>query len=261
MMHARHPSGARAWILVLAALFALMPMLAAAQDDTAGKTVASVWHMWPKAGQEAQFEQALKEHGAWRKQAGEGFKWEVYQPVAGADMAYYVVYSGQHAWADFDANRKWEMDSKSGEAFNRGVGPYLERYSHYFEDDETDLSYWNADGQFPMYEVTTMKFSPGQYGNFRREVTALRDAATAQKWSGNWSLASITGGDDDMTLVIPLRSYADMAGPTPSIMEMMAKQMGGMDQAMKTMTGIQSAIAAGNTTVYAHRPDLSTPAD
>jgi hypothetical protein len=52
-----------------------------------------------------------------------------------------------------------------------------------------------------------------------------------------------------------------MAGPTPSIMEMMAKQMGGMDKAMKTMTGIQSAIAAGDTTVYMHRPDLSTPAD
>ncbi|MGI8560269.1 MAG: hypothetical protein ACR2J7_02285 [Luteimonas sp.] len=112
-----------------------------------------------------------------------------------------------------------------------------------------------------MVQVTVMKLGPGQYGNFRREVTALRNAATAQKWSGNWSLASITGGDDDMILAIPLRNYADMAGPEPSIMEMMAKQMGGMDKAAKTMTGIQSAVAAGDTTVYMHRPDLSTPAD
>ncbi|MGI8560270.1 MAG: hypothetical protein ACR2J7_02290 [Luteimonas sp.] len=142
-MHARFLYGNRAWafVFVLAIAFALSPMLASAQESMAGKTVASVWYVWPKAGQEAQFEKALREHAAWRKQAGEGFDWQIFQPVAGDDMGHYVVYSGEHAWADFDGNRKWEVDSKATENFNRQVGGHAERYSHYFTDDETDLSY------------------------------------------------------------------------------------------------------------------------
>ncbi len=261
MMHARLLSVTRAWTFVLALAFALSPPLASAQESTAGKTVASVWQMWPKAGQVQQFERALREHAAWRKQAGEGFSWQIFEPIAGDDMGHYVIYSGEHAWGDFDGNRKWGIDSKAGETFDRQVGPHVERYSHYFTDDQADLSYWTATEAFPMYEVTDLRLGPGMYGDFRQQVVKLREAAVAQKWSGNWSLASVTGGKDDMVLVIPLRSYADMAGPKPTIMEMMAKQMGGMDKAAKTMTGIQSAIAAGDTTVYAHRPDLSTPAD
>lgn len=41
----------------------------------------------------------------------------------------------------------------------------------------------------------------------------------------------------------------------------MATEMGGQDKAVETMGAIQSAIEASNTTVYVHRPDLSTPAD
>jgi len=246
---------------LLVACLVLVPLLATAQEAGTDRTVASVWYMWPKAGQAQAFEEALREHAAWRKQAGEGFDWRIYAPVAGSDMGHYVVRSGEHAWSDFDANRKWGMDNQAGANFERHVGPHVERYEHYFTDDQRDLSYWNTTEDFPMYEVTTLRFAPGKYGEFRRQVGALRAAATAQKWSGQWGLASVTGGDDDMTLVIPLRSYADMAGPSPTIMEMMATQMGGQDKAVETMRGIQSAIEASNTTVYVHRRDLSTPAD
>jgi hypothetical protein len=64
-----------------------------------------------------------------------------------------------------------------------------------------------------------------------------------------------------MTLVIPHSSYASMAEPSPNFMEMMAKHMGGQDKAVTNMTAIQSAIEGGDTTIYVHRPDLSTPAD
>lgn len=252
---------ARACAGLLAACLVLAPLLAAAQEADAGKTAASVWYIWPKAGHEQAFEQALREHAAWRKQAGEGFDWRIYTPVAGDDMAHYVVRSGEHAWSDFDRNREWEMQNKAGETFARQVGPHVERYAHYFTNDQRDLSYWTTTEPYPMYEVTTLRLAPGKYGEFRRQVGALRAAAMAQQWNGQWALASITGGDDDMTLVIPLRDHAAMAGPSPTIMEMMAAQMGGQDQAAKTMGAIQSAVEASDTTVYVHRPDLSTPAD
>ncbi len=76
-----------------------------------------------------------------------------------------------------------------------------------------------------------------------------------------WMFRSVTGGEDDMMLVVPRRSYADMAGPSPDLVEAMAKHMGGRDKAADKMTAIQSAIEAGTTTLFVHRPDLSTPAD
>ena len=252
--------GLRGWWLVLAVLIAMSPLAAVAQQQ-ADKNVASIWTMWPKAGHEAEFEQALAAHAAWRKQAGEGFQWRVYQAIVGDDLNHYVVYTGNHAWAEFDGNDKWEQDKKASETFNKNVGPYLDRITHHFTEDDNDLSYWPSDASYPMVEVSDLRFMPGQYANFRKYVGAARSSAMAQKWSGNWSIASITGGQNDIVLVLPLRNYADMAGPKPSIMEMMAKQMGGKDKAGATMTGIQSALAGGDTTVYKLRPDLSTPAD
>lgn len=261
MSHPSNRSGVRAWLLVLVAMLALSPLLAAAQESMSKNNVSTAWVIWPKAGQTQQFEAAIRKHAAWRKQAGEGFIWNIYQPIVGDDLAYYTIFSGGHAWADFDANQKWSTDSKATDAFNRDVGPLVERVSHYFYTNEDDISHWNVTTQYPMYEVTRMKLGPGQYGNFRAAVSKAREAAAAQKFGGNWLLRSVTGGSDNMTLVIPYGSYADMAGPSPNFMQMMAKHMGGQDKAVKNMTAIQSAIEAGDTTVYAHRPDLSTPAN
>lgn len=257
----RNSVGVRVWALVLATMFALSPLLASAQEAKPAGNVSTAWFMWPKSGNTAQFEKALREHAQWRKKSGEEFNWNIYQPVAGDDISYYVVFSGGHAWSDFDRNRKWGMESKAQDVFDQNVNPMVERYSHYFYEDEEDLSYWPAEGQFPMYMVTRMKLGPGQYGNFRSGVSSAREAAEAQEYGGNWMFRSVTGGEDDMMLVIPHRNYADMAGPSPSFMEMMAKHMGGQDQAGKRMTAIQSAIEAGDTTLFVHRPDLSTPAE
>lgn len=254
-------AGPRAWLFVLAVLFAFTPMLAAAQDAIKNGNISTAWFVWPTAGKTQQFEKALREHAAWRKQAGEGFTWKIYQPTVGDDLAHYVVFSGNHAWADFDGNQKWSVDSNASDAFNRNVGPFVDRVSHYFYEDQDEISHWTATGQFPMYEVTRMKIAPGQYGSFRAAVGRAREAAVAQKFGGNWLLRSVTGGVDDMTLVIPYSSYASMAGPSPNFMQMMAKHMGGQEKAAQALTAIQSAIEAGDTTVYMFRQDLSTPSD
>jgi hypothetical protein len=252
-------AGHRAGWLIFAALFALVPLLAIAQDTPPANAVASSWYMWPKTGHAEQFEKAISGYAAWRKRNGESFDWQVFQPVAGDDMAHYVVRSGGHAWADFDANRRWEIEARADAAFWSQVGPHVDRYSHYLTQDEDDLSYWNATDPFPMYEVTTLQLGPGQYGNFRRAVSRAREAAKAQKWKANWGMSAVTGGGDDMILVLPYRSYAEMAGPSPSFIEMMASQLGGQAKAAEALAAIQSAIHGSSTTVYVHREDLSTP--
>lgn len=252
----------RLWLLMLAASLLLLPCLVSAQDKAPKKNVASIWVFWVKPGQDAAFETAIKQHGAWRKQAGEGFDWRVYQPVAGDDLAHYVVYSGNHAWSEFDGNAQWEAGQKSGEKFMQQVGPSIERMAHYFETDDADLSYWPDDGvRYPLVQVTSLRFAPGKYGDFRKHLGTLREAAMAQKWAGKWNISSSIGGSNDATVVFPYANYADMAEKSPSFMEILAKQVGGKDKAGATMAALNATIAASDTTLYQYRPDLSTPAD
>jgi hypothetical protein len=261
MTRPRLRAGNRLGCLLLAALIAVAPLLAVAQDKPPADAVASSWYIWPKPGHTEQFEKAISAHAAWRKRNGESFDWQVFQPVAGDDMAHYVIRSGGHAWADFDANRKWEVETRAEAAFWSQVGAHVDRYSHYLTQDEDEISYWNTTDPFPMYEVTTLRLGPGQYGNFRRAVSRARDAARAQKWNASWGLSAITGGDDDLILVLPYRSYADMAGPSPAFIDMMAAHLGGQAKAADALGAIQSAIHGSSTTLYLHREDLSTPSE
>lgn len=256
----RRTAGVRAWLVLLVALLALAPLFATAQDNAGKKNVASIWVMWVKPGHSADFEKAFRQHAEWRKSNGEDFSWQVFQPVAGDDLAHYVVYTGNHAWAEFDANQKWDTGNKATDKFIEKVGTSIDRYSHYFGTDEEDLSYWpESASNFSLLEVTDLKFAPGKYGDFRKALGTFKKSAEAQKWKGYWSISSQTGGSTDATVVFPHANYADMAQPTPSFMDMLGKQLGGKDKAMATWTELQKSIAESSTTLYLYRPDLSTP--
>ena len=87
---------------------AAAPPATAAAPAMPGK-LADFWTFRPKAGHEAQFEAAIKSHLAWRKQAGEGWTWEAYQPTVGTDLTSNLFRSGQHFWADFDGQQAWVL--------------------------------------------------------------------------------------------------------------------------------------------------------
>lgn len=266
MKTTRRTAGVRAWLVMLVTMLALVPLFAVAQESTqkpaSKQNVGSIWMMWVKPGQSDNFEKAFRQHAAWRKKSGENMRWQVFEPVAGDDMAHYVVYTGNHAWSEFDDNEKWDTDRKATDTFVEQVGASIDRYAHYFGTDEEDLSYWpEAASNFSLLEVTELTFAPGKYGDFRKALVAFKKAAEAQEWSHYWSYSSQIGGSTDATVVFPHANYADMAQPTPSFMDMLGKQLGGKDKAIATMTELQASIADSNTTLYRYRPDLSTPPD
>src|SRR5687768_1538363 len=128
--------------LLLAGLTAA-PSVALAADPPAGekpKRVAELWLAWPKEGHQAEFLAAVKAHLAWRKQAGEKFEYLAYQPVIGDDLSYFGFRTGEHHWADLDANRAWARDHKADEKFDSEVMPHVARLSHYVTEDDTENS-------------------------------------------------------------------------------------------------------------------------
>lgn len=222
-------------------------------------TIADLWMFWPKVGKEAEFEAGIKKHFAWRKLAGDPFVWEFYQPVIGSDLGYYVVRSGMHAWKDLDSNKAWGAQAKSGMDFHTSVGPYVERWEHYFSELDTKHSNWIDSPDYKYFSVTNHTLKPGTYAERADAMNKIQKAVEDEKWPYPYSISYNIGGSDSMSIVSPMKSYAEMADPDPSIMKILSKSLGSESEAAATFKQFSSTIESSDHTIYAIRHDLSTP--
>jgi len=221
--------------------------------------LADFWIFWPKAGHEAEFEAAVKAHVGWRKQMREGFFWEAYQPVVGSDLARYVFRSGQHHWADFDAQQVWELANKADEMFNRDVAPLLARYEHYIEEEDYASSHWVEGVDYRYFMVAEHKLKPGMSGAIAEATAKIHKGLQAGGWTQSYALSRSIGGPGGLTLVFPYASYAAMEEPKPGFMEVLTKGMDSPAAAQAAIQQFDDSVAESDTTIYMVRPDLSTP--
>lgn len=221
--------------------------------------IAEFWIFWPKAGKAPEFEAAVKAHVAWLKQAGDKFVWEAYQPVVGTDITYFTYRSGQHQWADLDTEAAWDAANKSDEVFNRNVGPLVERYQHFFAEEDYANSHWVESPDYRYFSVNEHKLKPGASGAIAAAIGKIHQGLEAGGWPMSYSISRSIGGSGGLTLVFPYKSYADMDDPKPGFMAVLAKGMGTAEAAQKAMTEFDDSVTETNTTIYKVRPDLSTP--
>lgn len=252
----RQPALALACALLLV-LVAFTAGVAAAQESPGH--VATTWTVWSKPGHTAEFEEAIKAHAAWRKQAGDPMHWSIYSPVSGDDFDHLVIRSGDHHWADFDTEEAWALKAGAEKAFYDQVGAHVAKVSHSFGEDDLEHSHWKEDASYRYFGVNSMRFSPGASGDFYDALKSVTAAAKAGEWPRSWAIVRQIGGGDDIVVVWPYRSYADMQRIEPGFDAVLAKHLGSEEEAKDVFKRLGSAIESSNYTIYVHRPDLSTP--
>ena len=251
--------------LMLALIFAVCGSYASAAEKASAKapaaasgSIADRWILWPKPGHEKEFEAGAKEHVAWRKAHGDPFAWTAYQPVVGTDITYYVFRSGDHQWKDLDAEEAWGMKAKAGDAYESQVGVHVQKAMHFFEETDAEHSHLAGNlGDYKYFQVVTRHLKPGAGADVRAAIAKIHKALQDQKWPYSYRLAWLTGGKDSFRLIIPLKSYADMADPTPSVREVLVKALGA-DEATAALKQFENSLEFVDDTVYVVRPDLST---
>ncbi len=222
-------------------------------------TIATIWVIWPKEGQSSQFEAAIRKYAAWRKSAGEKISWQIYQPVVGSDLGHFVIRSGQHTWKDMDSIEAWELQAKANEAYEEQVGPFTGRAEHYFAETDTKHSHWIESPDYRYFGVSSYTTKPGTYRDRMEAMNKIQKAVEDEKWAYPYEISYGIGGRSAMNIVTPMKSYADMADPDPSLMKILAKSLGSESDAADTMKQFSNTIEGVDYTVYVHRPDLSTP--
>lgn len=251
----------------LAATLGLLLMAAgigtAIADEAPAKamegTVADSWIMWPKAGEEMAFETALKQHAAWRKSAGEGFVWSIYQPIVGSDLTFYVVRTGNHTWKDFDTQDAWESKTGAVDKFQQQVGPHVTRLEHYFSETDTKHSHWIESKDYRYFGATTFYLKYGMGSERSAALDKIHQAVSDAKWPYAFAIHDRIGGSGAMQVVTPMKDYAGMADPEPSMRSVLAKSVGSDAAAAETFKQFGSSIDHTDYTVYKYRLDLSTP--
>ena len=222
------------------------------------RNVADQWVLWPKPGHTKEFEAAIKEHAAWRKKAGEPFDWLTYQPIVGTDLTYYVIRSDNHQWKDFDTEDAWSIKAKSDDAYEQQVGQYVARVEHYFEETDTAHSQWVDSPDYKYVSVTSRRLKGGTRGEMTAALDKIQKAITDEKWPYHYRIAWLVGGDDRLRIVVPMKSYAEMADPVPSVHAVLVKALGSEDAANSTMKQFSGSFDDFDHTVFAYRRDLST---
>ena len=203
----------------------------AAQETAPGK-IAELWVLWPKDGQAAQFEAAAKKFVAWRKQAGEPYSWTAFQPIVGDELTHYVFRSGEHHWADLDANAAWEMKAKANEQYHKDIAPLVKHIEHYITEDDLDHSNW-TEAEYRYFQVEDFKVKPGGHGAMLEALDKVHKAAVAGKFPRSYAISNTSGGEGGMTVVFPYKSYADMQEPNPPFMKVLAQHLGSEDAARR----------------------------
>ena len=244
--------------LSLLALVAAAPLATAQPAASPPGELSDLWVFWPKEGHVEAFEAAIKTHLAWRKQAGETFVWQGYQPVLGTDMAHYVFRSADHRWADFDAHLAWGTKAKANEAFARDIQPHVARYEHTIAEEDYKHSKW-VDGEYNYFWVASHRLKPGADASMGEAIDKIHKGLVTGGWPVSWAVSRTIGGAGGLTIVFPHVSYAAMEEPKPGFMEVLTKGMGGAEAALAALKQFNESRAETNETIYAFRRDLSTP--
>lgn len=212
-------------VAALAMLFG-MPM-AVAQDAAETEGIAHVVIITAKDGQAKALEEGIVKyhHLMGTKQGALRYQW--FAIIAGENTGKYVARSGDHNWADFDAEHDW--DKEAGDKFASLVQPHIaDTYATYTQRDD-EMGMWpdSMEG-YQFFSVTQWHIKQGQSEAFNEGLKKIDGILKANGFPNYYSFDyTVIGGHGNMlTLVSPAKNFADMADKKPSFMEIMNKAMG-----------------------------------
>tara|TARA_R110001592_G_scaffold183834_2_gene427573 strand:+ start:690 stop:1460 length:771 start_codon:yes stop_codon:yes gene_type:complete len=228
-----------------------------AEEKKVEKNVSNVWIFVPKAGQSADFEQALKKHITYRKSMNDPRTWHVYQADMGSHMNAYIVRHCCESWSNLDDYRQWNTKSKATENWGENVSKYITHFEHHRSEADLKNSNWPADVKYKYVGVNNYELKLGHYEALAKDKKTMSDAAKNGNWPYNWFWEDNVNGKLEMSLAIPYINYGAMAPPEVKFSEMLAKQLNSKKKAKELLKNWSSHFKSITYNVYVLREDLS----
>ncbi len=220
--------------------------------------LARMYFVTATPGHGAQLETAIKEHAQWRKQSGDPWTWMVYQIVSGEHLGDFVIRSGDHSWADFDAYDAG-FGTKGGAHWEEHVMPHVASITGTINVVDTTNVRWPEDqSKINLLAVYTYHLKPGKEQAFTQAVGKIHKAIVEHKYPTYYGFdwTAIGPGGQTVSLVLPFENWAAMQGPEEELGAFLVRAMG-QEEAMKTFEQFDSTYHASESMVVLLRRDLS----
>ncbi len=222
------------------------------------QNVARAYRFTPAAGKGPAFEQALKSHAAWRKQAGDPWDWSVYQVMTGDHVGSYMVRSGGHTWADLDTYDAG-FGAKGDARFEADVAPLLASMSSWVTVGDTVHRHLpeTAEG-YTLISLTTYYIKPGKGDQFSAAVDAYSKAGAKSGLPGRYAWFSFvnSGSGGTRGLAVFHKNWASFQPQQPSLGKA-TEDAYGKEMADQIYRDLLGAISHTESLIMRYRPDLS----
>jgi hypothetical protein len=233
------------------------PIVAQETPGTIGQVIVTR----VKAGMGKQYQEGRKRHMAWHKKQNDSWSWSTWEVTSGPYTGSYITLSFGHTWKDFD---DWEARMGPGDAVDVDLNmtPYSESTTVSYYALLPDLSRPPA-ATPKMSQVLHYLLKPEKESEFRHALQRAHEAIGKTSWPQSYSWFELQNGGEGphFVLVLPLNSFADMAGPEMPFPAMLAKAFGPFE-AGAILDAFGQAAKSQWSELIVHRPDLgliSTP--
>lgn len=231
-------------------------LAAVAQDKQ--DNVGWVYVTIPKPGMTRQLEEGRKRHMDFHRKQNDTWQWNIWQVETGDQTGAYLSTTFGHGWQDLDA---WEQKMGTADVADGSVNlvPYATSTTASIWKVLTDASHSSSGNEVPkMVEVNHFLLHPATEREFNYAIRKINDAVVKSNWGADYTWYELEDGGEGphYALVISMKGWADLAGPTPSFEEMLEKAVGRHD-AEELTHSFGKTVKREWTETLRYRPDLS----
>jgi len=250
-------------ILIMVASLTLINCMshAVAQDEEKNDGLARVVFITAEAGHEKALEEAITSYHHYMADKKGAWRYQWFSIVTGPNTGKYVARSGNHNYADFDAEHDW--DDEAGARFVIEVQPHIAEANVVITKNDDELGIWpdSMEG-YNYFSVTNWYVKSGQnraYNEGMEKVnTHLKEGGWPNYYAFNYPISG--GKNNQVTLVSPRKNFADMAPKEPKFIDILNKAMG-EEEAAAFLAEWSLTYSSGQNQLLRYRPKLSDYGD
>ena len=225
-----------------ALVLALAQGPALAQEESGGD-YARLWRIDYMQGQWSEFIEAFDAHVEWRRDNGETWTWMAFRPVTGDRLNSIFVRSGDHTLAEMDEYEAFQ--AKASEHWNGSVDQYVESYVTWITENDEELGSWPEE-EPNLIQAYSYRLKPGGEPAFNAALRKIDEGLVKVNWGEPYAIARVLSGSDgnEVWLILPYESYADMAEPDKTFAEALSEAWGEKEagKLMKQISGAYESV-------------------
>jgi hypothetical protein len=245
-------------LIILGMLLSLVWLAPVHAQDQADEGVARTAMITPKDGHEETLLKAITDYHKWVAQFDGHHRYNWYAIRTGKHTGKFAARTGNHNWADFDAEYDWQEEADK--VFQTNVAPHIEHVEMYFTEDMDEFSNWPADFEgYTHYSVSNWYVHNGQYGKFQRHLKKIVETLKAGGFPNHWGIMSVESGGygNQIQIVGANKGWADLSAPDPAFSKIMIAELGSEEAFDAFMEEWGSTFKSGHNWMAEWLPEAS----